>query len=113
MRLSTVSLAMALCLAGSSVAWGQSAAVDNLENRLDMMKQLGEGISVGPGGSQKLSPEKIQEMIKQMQKQAPAQGAPPPAEGAPPAEAQTEPAAPLGPLAPIPDAPAPASSGGQ
>lgn len=85
----------------------------------DMMKQLGEGVSVGPGGSQKLSPEKIQEIINQMQKNAPAQGAPAPAPGdappadAAPADAPPADAPPLGPLAPIPDAPAPASSGGQ
>ena len=60
-----------------------------------------EGMSAGPGGSQKLSAEKIQELINEMQKNQP------PAD-APPADAP-----PLGPLAPLPDTPAPAPSGAE
>lgn len=69
----------------------------------DMLKQLGGGAA---GGGQKLSPEKIQELIEQMQKKNP----PAPAQGAP------EDAPAPGPVQPGPvrdDAPAPAPSGAQ
>lgn len=77
------------------------------------MKGL-EGLSTGAGGSQKLTQEKLQELINEMQKkQPPAPADAPPNEAAAPAPESTPPMAPLAPLAPIPDAPAPAPSGGQ
>jgi tetratricopeptide (TPR) repeat protein len=65
----------------------------------DMLKQLGG--AAGPGGAQTLSPEKIQELIEEMQKKNP------PAQGAP------EEAPAPGPVQPGPlrDAPVPAPSG--
>jgi hypothetical protein len=68
-------------------------------------------MGAGPGGAKKLSAEKIQELINEMQKKQPPAPATPPGDAAP-AEGEAPPAdAPPPMLAPIPDAPAPAPSG--
>jgi hypothetical protein len=80
----------------------------------DMLQQLGQGAAVGPGGSQKLSQEKIQELLNEIAKRNPkgsTQAATPgPAAPAAPAPADPAPVAPANPAPVAPADPAPAGA---